>query len=52
VNHEIHNFFHEARIQLQHIVPYTPQKNGVVERKNQSLNKEGFHSTTSYLRSK
>jgi transposase InsO family protein len=37
VNHEIHNIFHEAKIQLQHTVPYTPQKNGVVERKNRSL---------------
>jgi transposase InsO family protein len=37
VNHEIHNIFHEARIQLQHIVPYTPQQNIVVERKNRSL---------------
>jgi hypothetical protein len=31
VNHEIHNIFHEAGIQLQHTVPYTPQQNGVVE---------------------
>jgi hypothetical protein len=37
VNHEIHNIFHEAGIQLQHTVPYTPQQNGVVERKNRSL---------------
>jgi transposase InsO family protein len=37
VNHEIHNLFHEAGIQLQHTVPYTPQQNGVVERKNRSL---------------
>jgi hypothetical protein len=27
----------DAGIQLQHTVPYTPQQNGVVERKNQSL---------------
>jgi hypothetical protein len=33
VNHEIHNLFHEVGIQLQHAVPYTPQQNGVVERK-------------------
>jgi transposase InsO family protein len=33
VNHEIHNIFHEAGIQLQHTVPYTPQQNGVAERK-------------------
>jgi hypothetical protein len=24
-------------IQMQHIVPYTPQQNGVVERKNRTL---------------
>jgi transposase InsO family protein len=27
----------DAGIQIQHIVPYTPQQNGVVERKNGSL---------------
>jgi transposase InsO family protein len=37
VNHEIHNIFHEAGIQLQHIVPYTPQQNGVAKQKNRSL---------------
>ena len=37
VNHEIHNIFHEVGIQLQHIVPYTSQQNGVAERKNRSL---------------
>jgi transposase InsO family protein len=37
VNHEIHNIFHEAGIQLQHTVPYTPQQNGFAERKNRSL---------------
>jgi transposase InsO family protein len=37
VNHEIHNIFHEAGIQLHHIVPYTPWKNGVAERKNRSI---------------
>jgi hypothetical protein len=37
VNHEIHNLCHEAGIQLQHTVPYTPQQNEVVERKNISL---------------
>jgi hypothetical protein len=36
VNHEIHNRFHEARIQLQHMVPYTLQQKRVVE-KNRSL---------------
>jgi hypothetical protein len=37
VNHDIHNIFHEAGIQLQHIVPYIPQQNGVAKRKNRSL---------------
>jgi hypothetical protein len=37
VNHDIHNLFHEAGIQLQHTVPYTPQQNGIAERKNRSL---------------
>ena len=37
MNHEIHNIFHEAGIQLQHTVPYTPQQNIVVEWKNRSL---------------
>jgi hypothetical protein len=37
VNHEIHNLFHEAGIQLHHTVPYTLQQNRVVERKNISL---------------
>jgi hypothetical protein len=37
VNNEIHNIFHEARIQLQHTIPYTSQQNRVVERKNISL---------------
>jgi hypothetical protein len=36
VNHEIHNLYHDARIQLQHTVPYTLQ-HGVGERKNRSL---------------
>jgi hypothetical protein len=42
VNHEINNIFHEAGIQLQHIVPYTPQQNGVVERKNRSLKEMAY----------
>jgi transposase InsO family protein len=42
VNHEIHNIFHEAGIQLQHIVPYTPQQNRVVERKNRSLKEMAY----------
>jgi hypothetical protein len=37
VNHEIYNIFHEVGIQLYHTVPYTPQQNEVVERKNRSL---------------
>jgi hypothetical protein len=37
VNHDIHNIFHEAGIQLHHTVPYTPQQNRVVEQKNRSL---------------
>jgi hypothetical protein len=37
VNHEIHNIFNEAWIQLQHTVPYNPQQNEVIERKNRSL---------------
>jgi transposase InsO family protein len=37
VNHEIHILCHESGIQLQHTVPYTPQQNIVVERKNGSL---------------
>jgi hypothetical protein len=37
VNHEIHNIFHEAGIQLQHTVPYTLQQNVVAKRKNRSL---------------
>jgi hypothetical protein len=37
VNHEIHNLFNEAGIQLQQKVPYTPQQNEVDERKNSSL---------------
>jgi hypothetical protein len=37
VNHDIHNHFHEAGIQLHHTLPYIPQQNRVAERKNQSL---------------
>jgi transposase InsO family protein len=37
VNHEIHNLFHEAGIQLQHTVPYTLEQNGVSKRENKSL---------------
>jgi transposase InsO family protein len=34
VNHEIHDIFHEAWLQLHHTVPYTLQQNGVAKRKN------------------
>jgi hypothetical protein len=37
VNHEIQNIFHEAGIQLQRTVPYTPKQNEAVERKNRCL---------------
>ena len=33
----LHNLFHESDIQMQHYVPYTPQQNGVAERKNRAL---------------
>eukprot|EP00253_Pinus_taeda_P002428 PITA_02428 len=37
VNNKFINFCSEHGIQMQHIVPYTPQQNGVVERKNRTL---------------
>ena len=37
VNNKFINFCTENGIQMQHIVPYTPQQNGVAERKNCSL---------------
>jgi transposase InsO family protein len=37
VNRYVQNLCLEARIQLQHTIPYTLQQNGVVERKNISL---------------
>ena len=37
VNNKFINFFTEHAIQLQHIVPYTRQKNDVPERKNRTL---------------
>jgi transposase InsO family protein len=37
VNRDVQNICLEVGIQLQHTVPYTPQQNGVVERKNISL---------------
>ena len=33
----MHHLCEECGIQMQHSVPYTPQKNGVVERKNRAL---------------
>ena len=37
VNTTLQNLCLESGIQLQHTVPYTPQQNGVAERKNRSL---------------
>jgi len=37
INNKFINFCIEHRIQMQHIVPYTPQQNGVAERKNRTL---------------
>ena len=37
VNNKFNTFFTEQGIQMQHIVPYTPQKYGVSERKNFTL---------------
>eukprot|EP00253_Pinus_taeda_P001628 PITA_01628 len=37
VNNNFINFFTKNRIQMQHTVPYTPQQNGVAERKNHTL---------------
>ena len=37
VNNKFINFCTEHGIQLQHIVPYIPQQNGVAERKNCTL---------------
>ena len=37
VNKDIKNICNEAGIYLQHMAPYTPQQNGIAERKNQSL---------------
>jgi transposase InsO family protein len=42
VNHEIQNLCHEAQIQLQHTIRYTPKQNEVVERKNRSLKEMTF----------
>eukprot|EP00253_Pinus_taeda_P014665 PITA_14665 len=37
VNNKFINFCTENGIQMQHTVPYTPQQNGAVERKNRTL---------------
>ena len=46
-NDFIHMFF-QSGIQVQHSIPYTPQQNGVAERKNRSLKE----MTTCMLESK
>ena len=37
VNKNLHHLYEECGIQMQHSTPYTPQQNGVAERKNRSL---------------
>ena len=37
VKSEFIHYCKDASIQMQHYIPYTPQQNGVVERKNRSL---------------
>ena len=37
VNSKFINYCVDAGIQMQHSIPYTPQQNGVAERKNKSL---------------
>jgi transposase InsO family protein len=37
VNKYVQKICIDAGIQLQHTMPYTPQQNGVAERKNRSL---------------
>jgi transposase InsO family protein len=37
VNNNFTSYYTAHDIQMQHIVPYTPQQNGVAERKNHSL---------------
>ena len=41
VNNKFTTFFTEQGIQEQHTVPYTPQQNGVAERKNRTLKETG-----------
>ena len=37
VNKSFHQIYQECGIQMQHLVPYTPQQNGVAERENRAL---------------
>ena len=37
VKRDFHNFCESEGIRMEHSVPYTPQQNGVAERKNRSL---------------
>jgi transposase InsO family protein len=37
VNNKFTSYFIAQGIKMQHIIPYTPQQNGVVERKNHTL---------------
>ena len=37
VNNNFQHLCEECGIQMQHSVPYTPQQNGVVDRKNRAL---------------
>jgi transposase InsO family protein len=37
VNKDVEHLCSESGIELQHTVPYTPQQNGVAERKNKTL---------------
>ena len=34
---DIHGYYSDTRIQRQFIIPYNPQQNGVVERKNKTI---------------
>ena len=48
ISNELLYIFSQSGIQIQHSVPYTPQQNGVAERKNRSLKE----MTTCMLESK
>ena len=48
VSNELLYIFSQSGIQVQHSIPYTPQQNGVAERKNRSLKE----MTTCMLESK